>query len=163
MNPDLKRKLEEAESFGDVFQVVKRAVRDVLGVRRAGLELVLMDLPGEIGAMHQIGSNAIIMNKKVLQVLLKSSKPKEEINAYIFSILLHEYLHSLGILDETETRNLAIKVAKETFGENHIAYKITSKDLLELYRSIKREVSHEVSGKPEIVEDFDTDNTQYIT
>ncbi|MEM3922168.1 MAG: hypothetical protein QXG25_04735, partial [Nitrososphaerota archaeon] len=73
---ELRIRLERAESFGEIFSVVKKAVEEVLGVRRAGLELLLVDLPGEVGAMHQIGSNAIIMNRRHLQALLKSSRSR---------------------------------------------------------------------------------------
>ena len=159
---ELKKRLDEAESFGEVFQVVKRAVREVLGLGRAGLELILMNLPKEVRAIHQIGSNAIVMNKKLLESLFASSKTRSEINAYIFSILLREYIRSLGVLDEEETRRLAIKVVKEALGEDHIAYRIISKGLPEEYQDLKGEIGREFDHNAEFVEDFDRENTQYI-
>ena len=72
MGEDFKAMLERAESLGDLFKVVKKAVERVLGVRRAGLELILVNLPEEIEAMHEMGSNTIIMNRKYLRALLGS-------------------------------------------------------------------------------------------
>jgi len=154
--------LKEASSFREVFQVVKSSVQEVLGIRRAGLELILMDLPGEIGAMHQIGSNAIIMNRKHLQALLRSSRSKLEVNSYIFYILLHEYIHSLGIPDEEEVKILSLRVIRETLGENHPAYRMASKKGFELADLLGHEGVGSI-GEAELVKDFDTDNAQYIT
>jgi len=158
---ELRRRLELADSFGEVFKVVKSAVQEVLGVRRAGLELILMDLPDKVGALHQVGSNAIIMNRRYLEALLKSAKDKLEINSYIFSILLHEYLHSLGILDEDEARMLSLRVIRETLGEDHPAYRIAVRGLDKLDSILGQEVGAG-EADAELVKDFDTDNTQYI-
>jgi hypothetical protein len=39
--------------------------------------------------------------------------------SFIFSILLHEYLHSLGYEDEQQVQGLSYKVCLENFGEEH--------------------------------------------
>ncbi len=162
MRKNLGKRLEEATSFREVFQVVKSSVQDVLGTRRAGLELILMDLPGEVGAMHQIGSNAIIMNRRHLQALLRSSKSRLEVNSYIFYILLHEYLHSLGIPDEEEVKLLSLRVIKETLGEDHPAYRMASKRGFELAELLGHERETGSIENAELIKDFDTDNAQYI-
>ena len=162
MKRDFRKRLEEAESFGEIFRVVKSAVQEVLKTRRAGLELILADLPSGVGAMHQPGSNAIIMNRKYLQALLGSSKTRVEINSHIFFILLHEYLHSLGVLDEEEAKALSLRVIREALGEDHPAYKIAVKDLSELRSILEKEQDLGSDENVEIVRDFDTDNTQYI-
>lgn len=163
MQEDLRKKLQEAQSFGEVFQVVKKAVQSVLGIRRAGLELILMDLPREVKALHRIGSNVILLNRKTLEAILKTSKTKLEVNSYLFSILLHEYLHSLGIVDEDEVKMLSIKVIRDSLGEDHIAYKITSRDLADIHPETEEEFEYEVDGDVEIIQDFDVDNADYIT
>ncbi|MEM4648553.1 MAG: hypothetical protein QXK09_01060 [Nitrososphaerota archaeon] len=162
MGEELRIRLERAESFGEIFSVVKKAVEEVLGVRRAGLELLLVDLPGEVGAMHQIGSNAIIMNRRHLQALLKSSRSRLEINSYIFLILLHEYLHSLGVLDEGEVAALSMKVIKEALGEDHPAYRMAPRKLAEIAEQLIGEDDLITLDDAEIIRDFDTDNSQYI-
>ena len=162
MGEELRIRLERAESFGEIFSVVKKAVEEVLGIRRAGLELLLVDLPGEVGAMHQIGSNAIIMNRRHLQALLKSSRSRLEINSYIFLILLHEYLHSLGVLDEGEVATLSMKVIKEALGEDHPAYRMAPRKLAEIAEQLIGEDDLISLDDAEIIRDFDTDNSQYI-
>ncbi|MEM1727392.1 MAG: hypothetical protein QW325_04450 [Nitrososphaerota archaeon] len=162
MGEELRIRLERAESFGEIFSVVKKAVEEVLGIRRAGLELLLVDLPGEVGAMHQIGSNAIIMNRRHLQALLKSSRSRLEINSYIFLILLHEYLHSLGVLDEGEVAALSMKVIKEALGEDHLAYRMAPRKLAEIAEQLIGEDDLISLDDAEIIRDFDTDNSQYI-
>lgn len=162
MGEELRIRLERAESFGEIFSVVKKAVEEVLGIRRAGLELLLVDLPGEVGAMHQIGSNAIIMNRRHLQALLKSSRSRLEINSYIFLILLHEYLHSLGVLDEGEVAALSMKVIKEALGEDHPAYRMAPRKLAEIAEQLIGEDDLISLDDAEIIRDFDTDNSQYI-
>jgi hypothetical protein len=159
---DLRIRLEKAESFGEIFSVVKRAVREVLGVRRAGLELLLVDLPGEIGAMHQVGSNAIIMNRRHLQAIMRSSRSRLEVNSYIFLLLLHEYLHSLGVLDEGEVTALSMKVIREALGEDHPAYKMAPRKLSEITEQLIGEEDLISLDDAEVIRDFDTEDAQYI-
>ena len=44
-----KRKLASAGGFDDVFELVKKAVDQSLGIHRAGLSLVLGDIPNNVG------------------------------------------------------------------------------------------------------------------
>lgn len=154
--------LDEARTLSEIFQVVKRAVRDVLGVRRAGLELILVYLPDEMKAVHQVGSNAIIMNKKALESLLANSKNRSEINAHIFSILLREYIRSLGVLDEVDVKKLAVKVVGRALGEDHKAYRIVLKLFQEEHKGLEVEIGQNQSEDFKYVEDFDRENSQYI-
>jgi len=64
---DFARRLEEAQTLADIFELVKRAVETVLGRSRAGLMLALADLgnspQGFLGAFYPIATNVIVMNK----------------------------------------------------------------------------------------------------
>jgi hypothetical protein len=75
----------------------------VLKERRGGLMLYLANLPPQIGALHQVGSNSIVLNRLVLKAIESLAKSRRELNSFIYTILLHEYLHSLGYIDEQET------------------------------------------------------------
>ena len=163
MKQRFRKMLANAESFGEIFSIVKKAVQEVLGLHRAGLELVLMDLPKAVGALHQIGSNTIIMNKSLLEAFAQIARSRVEVNSYIFSILLHEYLHSLGFIDEAEVRDLSRIVARDSLGESHPAYLMSSKPLFELYPELKIFSSSSVSGEPRLVKDFDRENLHYIS
>jgi hypothetical protein len=116
---DFQEKLEQSEGYGDLFDLVKRAVKKVLGLNRSGLMLYLGDLPLRIGAFHQIGSNGIVLNRRVLDVVSRSTGSGAELNSFVFTLLLHEYLHSLGYLDEGDVTNLVHKISSDVFGPDH--------------------------------------------
>ncbi|MBS7614934.1 hypothetical protein KEJ18_04305 [Candidatus Bathyarchaeota archaeon] len=111
--------LEKSKSYGDLFVVVKKAVKKVLGQTRSGLLLYLGDLPLNVGAYHQVGSNGIVLNRRVLEIVSRSIKTEVEMNSFVFSLLLHEYLHSLGYLDEAEVKRLVHNICIKIFGEDH--------------------------------------------
>lgn len=110
----LSGELERAKNYGDIFTLVKKAVKRSLGEHRVGLMLYLGNLPIRVGAFHPLGTNDIVLNRRLL-------KARSELmqKAYVFSILLHEYLHSLGYADERQVRGLTYKVCVENFGSEH--------------------------------------------
>ena len=48
-------------------------------------------------------------------------KEEEKYRSYCFHILLHEYLHSLGMIDEGEVRKRTYQISKMVLGEGHMA------------------------------------------
>lgn len=114
-------RLAEATSIPEVFELVKEAVSRCTGRQRAGLMLGMADLAsgreGFVGAFYPIDTNIIVMNRLPL-AKLRATEP-ELLNPYVFHILLHEYLHSLGVVDEHETMSLALRVSSEVFGPRH--------------------------------------------
>ena len=163
MREKFKRGLAEAEGFGDIFSLVKKAVRESLGLHRAGLELVLMDLPKAMGALHHVGSNAIVMNKSLLEALAQVVRSRLELNSYVFTVLLHEYLHSLGFIDEEEVKSLVKKVVRDALGEDHLAYHMASKPIFEIYPELQVLGLSGVSGEPRLIKDFDRESAHYIS
>jgi len=155
--------LDESKDFGDLFELVKRAVKTILGHERAGLMLYLGNLPLQVGAFHQIGSNGIVMNKRLLNLLSKSSNSVTELNSFIFSILLHEYLHSLGYLDETEVRRLVYEVSRVAFGTDHPVTKMSlSGPFPKIPPSELQPRNHE-DLELELIKDFERSNQSYIS
>ena len=121
------QRLEKAKSLADIDEIVKDAVRQVYKKSRPGMMLGLADL-GEganawIGGYHVVSSNAIIMNSRPLNYV--EEHHPEYYKPYAFSILLHEYIHTLGVLDEAETRGRTLEVSEKTFG-NHLSNGICS-------------------------------------
>jgi hypothetical protein len=108
--------LDKAKSYGDIFALVKKAVERSLSQHRMGLMLYLGNLPMKVGAFHPLGTNDIVLNRRLLDV---SSKTKPQWKAYVFSILLHEYLHTLGYVDERRVRSLTYRICLENFGRGH--------------------------------------------
>lgn len=163
MKKEYSERLALASSFDEIFELVKKIVSEELGMRRAGLGLILMDLPSHVGAFHYIGSNVIVINRSLLDAISKLSKDKIEINSYVFVVLLHEYLHSLGITDELYVRALVEKIVKEFFGEEHPTNEFIKKPIDVIYPKLKLLSTNSIGENVEVVKDFDTENAKYIS
>ncbi|MFQ6050684.1 MAG: hypothetical protein ACE5K4_03220 [Candidatus Hydrothermarchaeota archaeon] len=159
------QKLEEAKTIGDIFEIVKEVVWKTMGTGRAGLTLGLAELGSSkdfwIGAFYPVGSNIIVMNKTPIRRILQTDPGL--FNAYAFNILLHEYIHSLGYLDESKTRKLVYWISKEIFGEGHLVTKM-AKDMGGFFPNL---VYPTVEYFPrnldiEMVDDFDKSSINYI-
>jgi len=106
----------------NTFESVKEVVRKTEGRSRAGLMLGLQELGssvrGFIGAYYPVNSNIIVMNKTIL--LRINEKNPNLLKPYSFHVLLHEYIHSLGIVDEYITRQKTYEICRKQFGEEHL-------------------------------------------
>ncbi len=121
------------DKLPEIFERVKQDVNKVYGQHRAGLNLGLADLGmfkgSFVGGMHFFPGNDIVMNKTPLKLLISQHPPKI-IWAYTYHILLHEYLHSLGILDEMRCRKATVEVSKAIFkGREHPAVIIATQGI----------------------------------
>jgi hypothetical protein len=160
---DYPAELEKCEDFSDVFELVKKAVKDVLGKWRVGLMLVLADLPLSIGAYHSLGSNSIVMNRKILEAVKNSTKSKRKLNLWIFLVLLHEYLHSLGYIDEFEVKTLSIKIISEKFGKEHPLTQLALKGLTSIFsENILNKALNIKTEQPKLIKSFEKINQPYI-
>jgi len=156
-------KFELCENIGDIFELVKETTYRSISQRRAGLTLYLADLPPYIGAMHQIGSNAIIMNRFVLEAVKSIENLKKDANAFIYIILLHEYLHALGYSDELDVRKIAYKVAMDSFGQDHKITEFSKRGLSTILPQILEATEKRSRTLDyEIVKDFDRSSMTYI-
>ncbi len=103
-----------------IFEQVKKDVKKVYGRHRAGLSLGLVEMGmfrgGFIGGMHFSPGTDIVMNKTPLEIILRE-QPYEIVWAYTYHILLHEYIHSLGILNEQQCRIITLKISEKIFKE----------------------------------------------
>jgi len=157
----LSYELRQETDYNSIFSLVKRAVKTFTGKERAGLGLALADLPPQLGAFWEVGGNYIVINKNLLSSLKAANRSPIEINSYVFVILMHEYLHSLGFLDELSTRAVTAKICKGIFEEGHPARLLSEKDPWQVYPFLM----HAPAGKWEgvkIVDNFDRDSTSYI-
>ena len=157
-----KVQLESADGFEDIFEMVKSATESSLGRHRAGLTLVLGDIPNNIGAYHEMGSNAIVMNRNLLRIVERISKTKAELNSYVFMILLHEYLHSLGFADDGQVRTLGRDISKEFLGGDHIAAEMAVRPLDAFFPDLTKLSAFRDKGEYETVRRFDRSSTPYI-
>jgi len=119
-------KLDKAEGIPGIFEVVKEAVQDMEGVTRAGLLLGIAELDDGpdrfIAALHPLGSNIILLNRFPLD-RVKEQRP-ELYKAYVFHVLLTEYLHTVGLVEEEQVVPRAMAITRPLFGEEHLATKL---------------------------------------
>lgn len=156
---DFANALSQPADYPQLFTLVKQGVESVLGGRRAGLMLGLTDLgaspAGIIGAYYPVDSNLIVLNKTAVK-LFGENHPKL-MNAFIFNLLLHEYLHSLGMHDENDTRKTTHYICSQLFGPSHPATDIAAQPHKYL-QSLMWEVPKDPTGMVELVHGFDAES-----
>jgi hypothetical protein len=156
------RRLALATSFDQVFELVKRASENSLGLHRAGLSLVLGDIENNVGAYHEMGSNAIVMNRNIVKIVWRSTRSRTKRNAFSFMILLHEYLHTLGFTDDAQVRDIGRKISDEFLGARHLAGEMAVKPLDKFFPMIPQYAMFRDKGQFETVQRFDSSSTPYI-
>ncbi len=125
--------LDGKADFNAIFKVVRGAVQHVLGRERPGLGLGLSNLPPSLGAYWQITGNLIVMNEGLVQVMREHASSTLEFNSFVYVILAHEYLHSLGYLDEAGVRRVTAHVTRSAFGADHPATRMAEGDLWRMF------------------------------
>jgi len=150
-----RESLETAENYAEIWQVVKDTVEFSLGKRRGSMMLFLDDLPLQLGAYHPLGTNNIVLNRTLVEIVEASKTSKNTVNALVYNLLLHEYLHALGELSETEVRRRVIKVARTCFGEKHDATVIARKTPWVLLQNIPLQAMNAPKRLMQIVRDFE--------
>ena len=162
-----KERLNQTENVSDIFELVKDAVIETIGDSRAGLNLGLMEMGNGnanwLGAFYPVGSNVIVMNKTPLRRIMETVPPL--MKPYLFHVLLHEYLHSLGFVDERSCRLLTYNICKKVLGNKHTATEM-SRDIRQFmpyiaYPGGAPQIDNDINDI-EIVEDFDRENEVYI-
>lgn len=125
---DYEKELKKAKTFADIFNIVKEMVLEFLGAEQAGLLVGVTDLgshsQGFIGAFYSLNANMIIINKKPLARILQTNPSLY--NYYLFHVMLHEYIHSIGSFDEAQTRQLVHEISEHYFGPAHLATQLAS-------------------------------------
>ncbi|KCZ72421.1 hypothetical protein ANME2D_00848 [Candidatus Methanoperedens nitroreducens] len=166
MKKDFNTRFENSRTLADIFEVVKASVWESMEKKsRGGLMLGLANLgnhpQGFLGAFYPVGSNIIVLNKVPLR-RIKETDPRLY-KPYIFHVLLHEYLHSLGYLDESAVRQKVYEITRNTFGEDHLATRMAA-DTTTFYKNL---VYPDAVWKAddmglELVDGFDRSSASYI-
>jgi hypothetical protein len=157
-----RSRLEKAQGFGEVWEIVKDTVKSSLGEHRVGMMLFLDDLPLRLGAYHPLGTNNIVLNRSLVTIVEAATKSKPLINAFVYVLLLHEYLHALGRPSEAQVRPLVYQISRESFGEDHIATKLAKMGPWALLKDIPLDVIDVPKRVMEIVKDFEKATQKYI-
>jgi len=154
--------IDEAEGFSGIWEIVKETVKFSLGEHRLGMLLFLDDLPLHLGAYHQLGTNNIVLNRSLVNIVEAVTKSKKLVNAFIYSILTHEYLHALGHISESEVRSLVYDVSRECFGEDHIVTTLAEKTPWSLLKGIPLNEITVSKQAMELIKDLEKPNQAYI-
>lgn len=157
-----RSRIDNASSYGEIWEIVKDCVEKALGKRRAGMMLFLDDLPLGIGAYHPVGTNNIVLNRVLVQAIEAATRSKRVVNALIYNLLLHEYLHALGFLSEVEVRQLVQHVSRICFGEDHVATIIAKSSPWAILRGIPLDMVKASKRVMEIVKDFEKSEQGYV-
>ena len=147
--------LDKAKNYAEVWKIVKETAEFALGKRRDSMMLFLDDLPLQLGAYYPVGTNNIVLNRALVEIVEASMSDKPTLNALIYNLLLHEYLHALGDLSETGVRREVVEVAKKSFGEQHIATVVACRSPWVLLKDIPLGPYNAPKRVMEIVRDFE--------
>ena len=165
MSGEFPERMEKASRVDEICELVKDAGRLTLNRERAGLMLGLCNMgiapQGFVGGIHQMGSNAIILNSSVLKKISRDRPDK--LKPYTFCVLLHEYLHALGVMDDARTSLLTHKICQDVFGNEHEVTRL-SMNFSQVAREILSREGPEPPGNLDVtfVEGFDSEETGYI-
>jgi hypothetical protein len=156
-----QKELETATSYAEVWQIVKTTAEFALNRRGGSMMLFLDDLPFQLGAYHPVGTNNIVLNRALVEIVKSQEKNKRVVNALIYNLLLHEYMHAMGEYSEDETRRLVVMVAGKCFGEKHLVTTAARKSPWILLKDIPVSALNAPKRVMEIVKDFEA-TSKYI-
>ena len=162
---------ELRKQMPDIFERVKHDVEKEIGRHRAGLSLGLVSMGmfqgGFIGGMFFSGGTMILMNVTPLHIIL-GEQPDEIVIAYVYHILLHEYIHSLGFLNERQCRQIVLEISKNVHKDpKHPAVVLATKGIGAYFPNL-----HLIYAPPDFnpqkglkidrVKEFDKDSFRYF-
>jgi len=163
---------ELIKQIPDIFEEVKRDVENVIHRHRAGLTLGLAEMGysnnGFIGGMYFSGGTMILLNITALRILHAEQSHSEDILiAYLYHVLLHEYVHSLGFLNERICQQVTLHITKKRYkSEDHPAFIMASQGINVFFHGF-RHVSANFHIKPsmriQMVRDFDKSSITYFS
>jgi hypothetical protein len=150
-----RNSIDSAKSYAEVWQIVKDTVEFSLGTLRGSMMLFLDDLPLQLGAYYPLGTNNIVLNRALVEIVEALISAKRVVNALVYNLLLHEYLHALGEMSENKVRSRVVEVAQACFGDEHIATVIARKTPWVLLQNIPLQAVNVPKRVMHIVKDFE--------
>jgi len=156
-----RRELENAKTYAEVWQIVKNTTETSIGKHRVGMMLFLDDLPLQLGAYHPVGTNNIVLNRNLVEIVEASEEPRAVVNSLIYNLLLHEYLHALGDLTEEGVKHTVVSIAQACFGDEHTTTVIARRSPWSLLRNVPVTARNVPKRVMRIVTDFEK-RSEYI-
>jgi hypothetical protein len=114
-------RLDSCGTVEEIFELVRDAVKEQVGVVRAGLDLGLAELEDHEGkapgALHPLNCNYLIINRRAVE-LVRKERP-DLMRAFLFHSLLYEYLQTIGLVAEPGVKGRALEISLPLFGAEH--------------------------------------------
>ncbi|AWS00316.1 hypothetical protein [Metallosphaera hakonensis] len=106
------------------YSILNEVVRDVLkrSGKSATAEIELMPFNPSVLGFVRAGQNTIYVNTVPLMGV-----DQAHVSEYLYVVILHEYLHLLGIADEREVRRITLEMVDEKFGQSSFAHNLSLK------------------------------------
>ncbi len=159
---DFAKRLDASSSYAEVWQIVKDTVDHAFGKRRGSMMLFLDDLPLQLGAYYPVGTNNIVLNRRLVDIVEATLQDTQMINALVYNLLLHEYLHALGELSEAGVRHQVAEVAEKCFGKDHAVSVLARKSPWILLKDVPLEAAAAPKRVMQIVQNFEKTTDKYI-
>ncbi len=154
--------IKNASSLSQMLKTVNEIVLRFTGFQRDEILLEIQDLgfsqSGFIGAYYSYSENKITLNASPLRALAEHNV--KLLKYYTFHVLLHEYIHAVGVMNESDARRLTYNISKEYFGEKHVLTKMAQNNLLMRVpivtkARVKQKQSWDLDTQKELFDEFD--------
>jgi len=108
-----------------ILSKVRRAIIDYFGRDPGEAAAVFVRIRRDVLGYVELGSRVIKVNLEAYRryVEAEGAEASEE---YLFVVLLHEYLHIMGIYDEREVRRISMEIVERVFGRDSRASRIAA-------------------------------------
>lgn len=97
-----------------------------------------------------------------MNIVEEATKSKHLKNAFIYTLILHEYLYALGHQREAKLRFLVYKICRESFRQDHIITQMAELGPWHILKGTPLDTIDIPKRVIEIVKDFEKVNKNYI-
>jgi hypothetical protein len=149
-------RLDKATGYPQLWQIVKETVEYVLSRSGRSIMLFLDDLPIQLGAYHPVGTNNIILNRRLVDFVEVSVDSKRQVNSLVYVLLLHEYLHALSDYSEHSVNKRVVQISEKCFGKNHSVSGIARDSPWSLLGKIPNQINDVPKRVMQIVKNFES-------
>ncbi|MEM0439281.1 MAG: hypothetical protein QXX84_01945 [Sulfolobales archaeon] len=102
---------------------VRKAIRDYFGRDPGEAGVVFVKAGRGVLGYVELGSRIIKINADAYRSFI-DAEGVDASTEYLFVVMLHEYLHIMGILDEREVRRISMDIVERVFGKGSRASRI---------------------------------------
>lgn len=124
------------EDFSGLYKFISKIVKTILNKEHPKILLGLLNLGFSreqfIGGFFLEGTNEIYLNRTALNIMKKETS-SDHYKAYLIFLLLHEYLHAIGYLDEHKTMKLTTAILLAIFPKGYMLERLARNGLNQVF------------------------------